>query len=124
MINIDIVSDKLIKFLNNEISSIASKNPAIAFFRPLITRILNKNVDKITNILNLIADEEGRIDIIPLLEDMTQSLMETRPFTLDTGILGDIEIGNGLIKLNIPMIEKTITFNMQDINKLKQMLTM
>ena len=124
MINIDIVSDKLIKFLNNEISSIAGKNPAIAFFRPLITRILNKNVDKITNILNLIADEEGKIDIIPLLEDMTQSLMETRPFTLDTGILGDIEIGNGLIKLNIPMIEKTITFNMQDINKLKQMLTM
>ena len=51
MINIDVISDKLIQFLNSEISNIAGNHPAIAFFRPLISRILNNNVDKITNII-------------------------------------------------------------------------
>lgn len=124
MINIDVISDKLIQFLNSEISNIAGNHPAIAFFRPLISRILNNNVDKITNVIKLIADENGNVDIIPLLNDMTKSLMETRPFVIDTGILGDVEIGNGQIKLKVPMIDKTISLTMQDINKFRQMLTM
>ena len=50
--------------------------------------------------------------------------METRPFVIDTGLLGDVEIGNGQIKLKVPMIDKTISLTMQDINKFRQMLTM
>lgn len=124
MINIEELSDKLVQFLDNEISMVASNHAAIAFFKPLISRILNNNVGKITDILKLIADEEGNVDIIPLINEMANSLINSKPFVLETGLLGDIEIGNGFIKLNVPMLNKTITFTMQDINKFKQMLTM
>lgn len=41
-------------------------------------------------------------------------------FNVDTSV----EIGNGQIKLKVPMIDKTISLTMQDINKFRQMLTM
>lgn len=91
---------------------------------PMIFLYVSSYVFKITNVIKLIADENGNVDIIPLLNDMTKSLMETRPFVIDTGLLGDVEIGNGQIKLKVPMIDKTISLTMQDINKFRQMLTM
>lgn len=124
MINIEELSDKLIQFLDNEISMVAGNHAAIAFFRPLISRILNNNVGKVKDIFKLIADENGNVDIIPLINEMANSLVNSKPFILETGLLGDIEIGNGFIKLNVPMLNKTITFTMQDVNKFKQMLTM
>lgn len=54
----------------------------------------------------------GGLSLIPMI------------FLIDTGVLGDVEIGNGQIKLKVPMIDKTISLTMQDINKFRQMLTM
>jgi hypothetical protein len=73
--------------------------------------------------MNLIADEEGKIDIENLLTEMTESVMKTKAFTLNTGLLGDVEIGDGLIKLKIPMVNKSLVFNSEDLDGLKEVLT-
>jgi hypothetical protein len=50
-------------------------------------------------------------------------MINATPFTVNTGILGDIEIGGGNIKLQIPFIGKSLVFNSNDLTSLKDILT-
>ena len=94
----------------------------INFMKPLITRAFNKNFNKITQVLNLIADENGNIDIENILAEMTEGLINTNPFVFKNQIIGDIEIGGGCIKFNVPFTNKKLVFNMDDIEAFKEML--
>ena len=51
---------------------------------------------------------------------MIQSVMNTRPFTYHTGFLGDLEIGGGFIKINIPMTNNQLVLGRNDLEELKQ----
>jgi hypothetical protein len=90
--------------------------------KPLVTRVLDKNFSKVTKALDLIADENGNIDIEGILSEMMDNLMTTQPFTLKTSFIGDVEIGGGNIKLNIPLTDKRLVFNMSDLESFKEML--
>lgn len=78
----------------------------ITYLCPLITRALDKNFSKVSKALDLIADKDGNIDIENILTEMMENLMTTNPFTFKTSFVGDIEIGGGEIKFNLPH-EKT-----------------
>lgn len=121
MITAQIVKEKLSMFLDKEVNKIANTNTTIAFFKPIIDRIINGNIDKLDNMLALLANEDGHIDIPNILNEMISSLMNTKPFTLDTGLFGDIVIGDGLIKIEVPFTSKYITLNSDDIMKFRQM---
>ena len=88
----------------------------------LITRALDKNFSKVTKALDLIADENGNVDVEGILTEMMENLMTTQPFTFKTSFVGDIEVGNGNIKLNIPLTDKRLVFNMTDLENFKEML--
>lgn len=47
--------------------------------------------------------------------------MTTNPFKLNTQF-GDIEIGGGYIKLNIPLTNKRLILNQNDIQNFKSLL--
>lgn len=81
-----------------------------------------KNFGKITKALDLIADENGNVDIEGILSEMMDNLMTTQPFTIKTSFIGDVEIGGGNIKLNIPLTDKRLVFNMSDLENFKEML--
>lgn len=49
--------------------------------------------------------------------------MSSRPFTINTSFIGDIEIGEGMIKMNLPVVNKRLAFNMSDLQELKELLT-
>jgi hypothetical protein len=101
-----------------------SKNtPIISFMRPLITRALNKNFSKLTKFLDLIANDEGKIDIESIMSEMMESIMTANPFTFSTSFIGDIEIGGGQIKFNLPLTTKRLVLDMTDIEALKETLT-
>lgn len=95
----------------------------ISFTKPLITRALDKNLSKINKTLELIADENGEIDVEAILSEMIESVMTTEPFTFKTPFMGDINIGGGTIKLNIPLTNKSLVFNGQDLEGFKELLT-
>lgn len=62
------------------------------------------------------------VDIENILSEMADNLINTNPFTFKTSFIGDIVIGGGEIKLNLPLIDKRLVLNTTDINTFKEML--
>ena len=58
----------------------------------------------------------------PMVGFMMENLMTTQPFIFKTSFIGDIEIGGGSIKLNIPLTDKRLVFDMTDLENFKEML--
>lgn len=112
--------ERLKLFLNKQINSLAMTNPMISFSKPLILRIVNNNIYKASNFLSMVADENGDIDVQTLIPEMIQSVMTTKPFIFDTGFLGELEIGGGFIKMNIPMTKNQIVFGRNDLEVLRE----
>ena len=108
-------------FLNRQINSLAMTNPLISFSKPLITRIVNNKIDQADGFLSMLADSKGEIDVQSLIPEMIQSVMNTRPFTYHTEFLGDLEIGGGFIKMNIPMTNNQIVLGKADLDTLRDL---
>lgn len=112
--------EKLKIFLNKQINSFAINDPLIAFSKPLITRIVNNKINNINGFLSMLADDSGEIDVQALIPEMIQSVMSTKPFIYHTEFLGDLEIGGGFIKINIPTTNKQLALSRTDFEELKQ----
>lgn len=117
------LKERLQMYLMKQVDVLGKSNPMIAFTRPLITRALHKNFSKIDKVLDLIADENGNIEVESILEEMIESVVSGAPFKVNTSFIGDVEIGGGLIKMNVPLINKSLVFNESDLQGLKEMLT-
>lgn len=118
--NVIEVTEKLKIFLNKQVSSLAVSNPLIAFAQPMITRIVNNKLNNAHGFLSMLADENGEIDTKTLIPEMVQSVLNTKPFVYHTELLGDLEIGGGFIKLNIPMTSSQLVLGRNDLEELKQ----
>lgn len=123
MVTIDGLTDKLKDYILAQVNSMASTNPMISFIKPLITRAMDKNFSKVKKALDLIADENGNIDIENILDEMIQSVMTTEPFTFKTSFAGDIEIGGGAVAMNLPFTSKRLVFNKEDLQSFRDVLT-
>ena len=123
MINTTQLTNNIKTYLLSQIDIMAKTNPMICFVKPLIIRALDKNFNKITKALDLIADKDGNIDIDNILNEMIGNVVDMEPFAFNTSFIGDIEIGGGCIKLNIPLTDKRLVLNMQDLQSLKEVLT-
>lgn len=108
---------------DGQITRMAMDNPVVGFMKPIITRVIDNNVYKIEDGLKMIADKDGNIDTEAILTEMLDSVMKAKPFTINTPFIGDIEIGEGLVKLNLPVVNKRIVFNSTDLQELKNLLT-
>ena len=108
-------------FLNRQINSLAMTNPLISFSKPLITRVVNNKIDQANGFLSMLADSNGEIDVQSLIPEMIQSVMNTRPFVYHTEFLGDLEIGGGFIKMNIPMTNNQIVLGKADLDTLRDL---
>ena len=117
------VADKLKYFIITQVDSMAKTTPLLNIVKPLVSRVIDNNFNKVYSALNLIADSNGEIDIENIISEMMNNLAVTSPFVLHTSFIGDMELGNGLIKINIPFTDKRIVFNRNDIENLKLLLT-
>ena len=113
---------RLKQYINSQITQISKNNPIIAFMKPLLTRALDKNFNKIDGYLSLISDDYGNIDAENILSEMIENVTHTNTFSINAPIIGNIEIGNSQIKINIPFTDKRLVFNHQDLQILKQSL--
>lgn len=118
--NIIETTEKLKIFLNKQVSSLAMNNPLIAFAQPMITRIVSNKLNSAHSFLSMLTDESGEIDTKTLIPEVIQSIMNTKPFVYHTEFLGDLEIGGGFIKLNIPMTNNQLVLGRNDLEDLKQ----
>ena len=118
--NVIETTEKLKIFLGKQIDSLAVNNPLIAFAHPMISRIVNNKLNNASGFLSMLADDSGEIDTKALIPEMIQSVMNTKPFIYHTEFLGDLEIGGGFIKLNIPMTNNQIVLGRNDLEDLKR----
>ena len=113
---------RLKQYITNQIAQISKDNPIIAFIKPLLDRALDKNFNKINSYLSLISDDYGNIDAENILSEMIENVTHTNTFSINAPVIGNIEIGNSQIKINIPFTDKRVVFNHQDLQILKQSL--
>jgi hypothetical protein len=123
MITIPRLIESLQRYVDVQITEMAKTNPMMGFMKPLISRAAYNAIGKADKALTLLADKDGNIDIEAILTEMTESLMTTQPFTINTSFIGDIVIGNGTIKVGIPYTERNLVFNSSDLQNLREMLT-
>lgn len=123
MITVPKLIESLQRYVDIQITEISKTNPMMGFMKPLISRAANNALGKADKALSLLADSDGNIDIGAILSEMADSLMATQPFTINTSFIGDIVIGNGVIKVGIPYTERNLVFNSKDLQNLKEMLT-
>ena len=84
MIAINKLTENIKTYIVTQIDTMSKSTPMINFMKPLITRALNNNFNKVTKALDLIADENGNIDIENILTEMTEGLLNTNPFLFKT----------------------------------------
>ena len=118
--NVIETTEKLKIFLGKQINSLAVNNPLIAFAQPMISRIVNNKLNNASGFLSMLTDDSGEIDTKTLIPEMIQSVMNTKPLIYHTEFLGDLEIGGGFIKLNIPMTNNQIVLGRNDLEDLKR----
>lgn len=116
------LTDNLKSYILLQLDCMSKSNPVVGFMKPFITRALDKNFDKVTKTLDLISDKEGNIDIENIITEMMENLMSTNPFTFKTSFIGDVEIGGGEIKFNLPFTSKRLVLNTTDLETFKEML--
>ena len=116
------LTDNLRTYVTTQLDTMSKNTPMIGFMKPLITRALDKNFSKVTKALDLIANDEGKIDIENILTEMIENVMNTNPFTFKTSFIGDVEIGGGQIKFNLPLTNKRLVLDMTDLEAFKEML--
>ena len=122
MVTIMQLTDNLRAYVATQLDTMSKNTPMIGFMKPLITRALDKNFSKVTKALDLIANDEGKIDIENILTEMMENVMNTDPFTFKTSFIGDVEIGGGQIKFNLPLTNKRLVLDMTDLEAFKEML--
>ena len=122
MVTVIQLTDNLKSYILLQLDSMSKSNPMVGFMKPFITRALDKNFGKVTKALDLISDKEGNIDIENIITEMMENLMNTNPFTFKTSFIGDIEIGGGEIKFNLPFTSKRLVLNIADLETFKEML--
>lgn len=115
--------DNLKVYIDTKINSLALNNPLLAFCKPLVARVIDKNFSKIDGMLLVLTDEHGDIDAEGILSDMIKSVTTLPPFPIHTEYLGDIIVGGGVIRLSIPFTDKQLVFNNADLEELKNLLT-
>lgn len=124
MVTIENLTNNIKNFIYTQVDSISQSSPMMSFIKPLVNRALDKNINKIDKYLQLIANEEGKIDVESIITEMIESLMNTQPFVYNTSFIGDIKIGGGQIVFNIPMTNKNLVLNVSDLKTFKEMLTL
>ena len=109
-------------YIDSQLGIISKNTPIIGVARPIITRIVNNNIGKLSNILGLMANESGDIDIENILNEMLSNIMSANSFSVNIPVIGNVELGGGFIKLNIPFTDKRIVLDKTDFDTFKEMI--
>lgn len=120
--HVDLIISRLHTYINAQLNSLSQSNPLMAIAKPLITRAIDNNVYKVESVLKQIANKDGLLDIDNILSEMIESIINTQPFRIDAKFLGELEIGGGHIKMNLPFVNKAVVLNQQDLLSLRDML--
>ena len=115
MVTKETIINEIVNYAGTKINSIA--NESVLFdilFKPFITEVVNVNIDKLDSILSLVTNEEGLINAEKLINDIVDNLV-VAPVKNIKGI----NVGDGKVEINLPMIGGSVVFDRSDFEELK-----
>lgn len=110
------------QFINGKLNELSAQNPLMNIFRPVIARAVNNNLNKLDGVLKLIQDNKGNVDIDNILSEMVDNLLVSKVQKYPD-VLGGVTIGEGKVQIGLPLINKAIVLDSNDINEFKESLT-
>lgn len=122
MVERKVIIDKVVSFANAKLSELSSTNPVVLIARPYIARVINNNIAKFDSLLKLAQDDNGMVDIEGIINETADNLLVAQVKKYPE-VLGGVEIGNGTIRVKIPLIDKVIELDTNDLNAFKETLT-
>ena len=122
MVERKVIIDKIVGFANANLSELSSTNPVVLIARPYIARVINNNIAKFDSLLKLAQDDNGMIDIEGIINETADNLLVAQVKKYPE-VLGGVEIGNGTIRVKIPLIDKVIELDTNDLTAFKETLT-
>lgn len=122
MVERKVIIDKVVGFANAKLSELSSTNPVVLIARPYIARVINNNIAKFDSLLKLAQDDNGMVDIEGIINETAYNLLVAQVKKYPE-VLGGVEIGNGTIRVKIPLIDKVIELDTNDLNAFKETLT-
>lgn len=122
MVERKVIIDKVVGFANSKLSELSSTNPVVLIARPYIARVINNNIAKFDSLLKLAQDDNGMVDIEGIINETADNLLVAQVKKYPE-VLGGVEIGNGTIRVKIPLIDKVIELDTNDLTAFKETLT-
>ena len=122
MVERKVIIDKVVGFANAKLSELSSTNPVVLIARPYVARVINNNIAKFDSLLKLAQDDNGMVDIEGIINETADNLLVAQ-IKKYPEVLGGVEIGNGTIRVKIPLIDKVIELDTNDLNAFKETLT-
>lgn len=118
--NVNDISAGTKQYLFDLVDSLSKTDFTIGIVNPIIKTGIENNFNKITNILKLISDEEGNLDIDKFVNDIIKSTLNSKFVSYPISSFGSVDIGNNAITFNI--FNKYVKFDSNDFIKLKNYL--
>ena len=115
MVTKETIINEIVNYAGTKINSLA--NESVLFdilFKPFITEVVNVNIAKLDSILSLVTNEEGLINAEKLINDIVDNLV-VAPVKNIKGI----NVGDGKVEINLPMIGGSVVFDRSDFEELK-----
>lgn len=117
--NIVKVSDGMKDYLYTVVDNLATDDFIIGAARPFIRMAIENNFYKVNNILKLVADKNGDVDIEKLINETIASTLNSKKATYPIGEIGIVDFGDNAMKITIPAINKFFKFDSNDFIKMK-----
>lgn len=118
--HVDVIMTRLNGFVDKQLTSLSQSNPLMAFAKPLITRVIDNNSYKVEAMLKQIADKDGMVDVNGILSEMIDNVINTKPFKVNSGFLGELEIGSGKNKDEFTTRKSSVSFKSSRFNWIKR----
>lgn len=121
MVSKQAVIDGTIEFINTKVMPLLGNSNLVIMAKPFINRAIENKIGKLDSILNLVANDKGMIDIEGIFNETIDNLIVSKVQAYPS-TFGTFEIGNSAIKWNIPVIDKALNFNIDDIKELNNII--
>lgn len=119
MVERKFIINNLKNIVDTKIVEMTSNDALGLIIRPLINAAANKYICKVDTFLKFIEDDKtGMIDIKSILNEMMNNLITAQAKEYPN-ISKGLVIGNGKIKMDIPMFNKSIVLDTKDIEEFK-----
>lgn len=123
MVTVETLKEAIVSFVNSKLTYILGTGIGAKAFKPVIVMGLRNNVDKIDGFVKFLADKDGKIDVISLVNQYEETILNDADITTLDVLNGNIDIGDGKIKISHPYLKKDVFFNKNDVDEFKELLT-